>query len=62
MKHGLIVCILLMALGLNAQDNIQWRGTDRSGIYQEKGLLKAWPAQGPELKCTLMDWVRDTPR
>jgi len=50
MKHGLIACLLLMAFGLNAQDNIQWRGTDRTGIYQEKGLLKEWPANGPELK------------
>jgi outer membrane protein assembly factor BamB len=28
---------------------IQWRGTDRTGIYNETGLLKSWPAQGPQL-------------
>ena len=26
----------------------QWRGQDRSGIYQEEGLLKKWPAEGPK--------------
>jgi len=33
---------------MNAQDVIQWRG-DRTGIYQETGLLKSWPANGPKL-------------
>jgi len=27
----------------------QWRGPDRTGISQEKGLLKSWPAGGPRL-------------
>jgi outer membrane protein assembly factor BamB len=27
----------------------EWRGPDRSGIYNEKGLLKIWPAAGPML-------------
>ncbi len=26
----------------------QWRGPDRSGIYPDTGLLKAWPEEGPE--------------
>jgi outer membrane protein assembly factor BamB len=26
----------------------QWRGPDRSGVSQETGLLKKWPANGPE--------------
>lgn len=26
-----------------------WRGPDRSGIYNETGLLKNWPDSGPEL-------------
>jgi len=28
---------------------IEWRGPDRSGIYNESGLLKKWPAGGPDL-------------
>jgi outer membrane protein assembly factor BamB len=27
----------------------QWRGPQRNGIYQEKGLLKVWPERGPEM-------------
>ncbi|MBI5217751.1 MAG: PQQ-like beta-propeller repeat protein [Bacteroidia bacterium] len=27
----------------------QWRGAERSGVYEEKGLLKNWPAEGPKL-------------
>lgn len=26
----------------------EWRGEDRAGIYQETGLLKEWPEEGPE--------------
>lgn len=26
----------------------EWRGEDRNGIYQETGLLKEWPEDGPE--------------
>ncbi len=32
-----------------AADWPQWRGPDRSGISQEKGLLKSWPEKGPRL-------------
>ncbi|MDH6303738.1 outer membrane protein assembly factor BamB [Parabacteroides sp. PF5-5] len=50
MKKGIIVTFLfLFALNLFAQDNIQWRGTDRTGIYKESGLLKVWPDAGPTL-------------
>ncbi len=31
------------------QDFVQWRGDDRNGIYNETGLLKSWPENGPEL-------------
>lgn len=26
----------------------EWRGPERNGIYTEKNLLKAWPAEGPK--------------
>ena len=29
--------------------NIQWRGENRTGVYNEKDLLKSWPAEGPQL-------------
>lgn len=49
MKKGLILCLSLLALSLSAQDVIQWRGIDRTGIYNETGLLKSWPAEGPKM-------------
>lgn len=51
MKKKLIVAasLILFTLSLSAQDAIQWRGTDRSGIYNETGLLKSWPAEGPTM-------------
>ena len=41
---GVIFCIPLMA-----QDIAQWRGPNRDGIYNETGLLKKWPENGPRL-------------
>jgi outer membrane protein assembly factor BamB len=32
-----------------AVENSQWRGENRDGIYNETGLLKEWPADGPQL-------------
>ena len=31
------------------RENSQWRGKNRDGVYSETGLLKVWPADGPEL-------------
>ena len=39
---------MCVALSLSAQ-NIQWRGENRTGVYNEKGLLKSWTANGPQL-------------
>lgn len=39
---------MYIATGL-AQDLVQWRGVERSGVYPETGLLKEWPAEGPQL-------------
>lgn len=46
MKQTFILYLLFIAYTLSAQTNIQWRGTDRSGIYKETGLLKSWPTEG----------------
>jgi outer membrane protein assembly factor BamB len=34
---------------LRAEDWPQWRGPQRNGISQEKGLLQEWPKEGPKL-------------
>jgi outer membrane protein assembly factor BamB len=48
--------IILLAIGIIISGNVfhsdaqsSWRGVDRSGIYNESGLLKTWPASGPEM-------------
>lgn len=45
----LISLLLLLSTQLVAQDFVQWRGLDRDGKYHESGLLKSWPAEGPDL-------------
>jgi len=44
-----IMCAALSLPSLSAQTNAQWRGEQRNGIYNETGLLKVWPANGPQL-------------
>ncbi|MBK9315293.1 MAG: PQQ-like beta-propeller repeat protein [Acidobacteria bacterium] len=54
MKYNRWLAVMLM-LSLSpmttgapaAGDWPQWRGPDRTGVSQEKGLLKQWPASGP---------------
>jgi outer membrane protein assembly factor BamB len=46
---SLITLSLLSANIISAQEASQWRGKDRDGIYDEKGLLRSWPAAGPKL-------------
>lgn len=45
------VCLALVLLGMEAvaDDWPQWRGSDRTAVSKEKGLLKEWPKDGPPL-------------
>lgn len=47
MKKEFILLLLSFSMMLSAQ-HIQWRG-DRTGVYNETGLLKSWPENGPTL-------------
>jgi outer membrane protein assembly factor BamB len=38
-----------------AEDWPQWRGPNRNGISEEKGLLKEWPKDGPKLVWQVKD-------
>jgi outer membrane protein assembly factor BamB len=51
MKKNLILVIFLFFSWnhLHSQDVTQWRGSDRSGVYHESGLLQSWPPEGPSL-------------
>jgi outer membrane protein assembly factor BamB len=45
--------ILLVTLSdINAQDWPQYYGPDRNGVSVQKGLLRSWPQQGPEVLWT----------
>jgi outer membrane protein assembly factor BamB len=47
---ALIMCVIVfMSIISYAQPQYGWRGPDRSGIYNEKSLLKVWPSSGPAL-------------
>jgi outer membrane protein assembly factor BamB len=37
------------AISQGTPKNWQWRGENRNGVYNETGLLKVWPADGPQL-------------
>jgi outer membrane protein assembly factor BamB len=51
MKKSIILFLFsVSALAITAQENAQWRGQMRNGIYQETGLLKTWPPEGPQLQ------------
>ena len=53
MKHILFSIFAAFALLIpgigSGQEILQWRGFNRDGVYNETGLLKTWPATGPEL-------------
>ncbi|HAM08911.1 MAG: hypothetical protein A2X05_08410 [Bacteroidetes bacterium GWE2_41_25] len=42
---GFLLSLFVVAKG----QQFGWRGPGRSGIYNEKGLMKIWPASGPVL-------------
>ena len=48
-SNFLTAFVLLVPLIISGQEVLQWRGPNRSGVYNETGLLKSWPATGPEL-------------
>ncbi|WP_320018749.1 PQQ-binding-like beta-propeller repeat protein [Labilibaculum manganireducens] len=45
----LIIAVLLFACNAKQKKVSEWRGENRSGIYNETNLLKEWPADGPSL-------------
>jgi outer membrane protein assembly factor BamB len=49
---ALVVLVSLLSSAGWADDWPQWRGPNRNGISQEKGLQKTWPKDGPKLLWT----------
>lgn len=44
----LILQVAFMNPGFG-QNPAQWRGSQRNGVYDEQGLLKEWPVEGPAM-------------
>ncbi len=52
MERKTFLCLIIVVLciaNLFAQQPTTWRGPNSSGVYNETGLLKSWPANGPEI-------------
>lgn len=45
----LISLVLFSGTLITAQTPTKWRGPNGNGVYNETGLLKKWPANGPEI-------------
>lgn len=42
-----LVLFLLLSVASHAGDSPQFRGANRTGVFDEKGLMKTWPESGP---------------
>jgi outer membrane protein assembly factor BamB len=45
----LLLFACAFVLPVSGQENSQWRGESRNGVYNETGLLKTWTDEGPQL-------------
>jgi len=51
-KFRIFTAATLLAITIHSSSFAQqfgWRGPGRSGIYNEKGLMKSWPSDGPSM-------------
>lgn len=56
MKYSILLSVgILIFPYAFSQTVMQFRGQDRAGVYNETGLLKEWPANGPELLWSVND-------
>ena len=49
MKPISILIFTSLSISITNGQMAGFRGPERSGIYNEKGLMKTWPATGPQL-------------
>lgn len=52
---GLLLLSSMAVLSANAQSKHGWRGPENNGSYPCTGLLKEWPAEGPEMIFETLD-------
>lgn len=48
----LIIAFFSLSKLAYSQEIVEWRGPNRSGVYNETGLLTEWPAEGPKVLWT----------
>jgi hypothetical protein len=48
-KGSAIVLSFMLFVSASSGQVYGWRGPGRTGVYNEKGLMKKWPASGPRL-------------
>jgi len=46
---GITFFAFYLHFNLSAQEPTRWRGPEGNGVYNETGLLKKWPQNGPEI-------------
>jgi outer membrane protein assembly factor BamB len=49
MKTNLFLLLLFLSSISYSQEIVDWRGPNRTGVYNETDLLDVWPKNGPEL-------------
>ena len=49
MKYIVVIVLAFFTNSVFAQNIIEFRGINRTGHYNESGLLKKWPENGPNL-------------
>ncbi|MFC2124365.1 PQQ-binding-like beta-propeller repeat protein [Bacteroidota bacterium] len=55
-KYILFLTLLILISYISiAQEHTKWRGPEQNGHYPDTGLLKEWPADGPEVLWTYED-------
>lgn len=45
----IVLHLLSFSSSSHAAPEAQWRGNNRDGVYEDQGLLKKWPEEGPKL-------------
>ena len=50
-----LVVLLFLSVTIFGQTPTRWRGPQANGIYPDKGLMKTWPADGPQILWSFND-------
>lgn len=48
-RFSIFIILSLLACSLHSQQSTRWRGPAGNGNYPDRGLLRSWPASGPEI-------------